>query len=66
MFSANRWLWSVNAKAGVDDVALLARWAIENGLDEAILLGSPMPKVKPKRGRKVSRWGGSGGRGWTP
>ena len=48
-------LWSAMRKAGVDDVCLLTRWAMANGLDEP--LGPeiaeerevPRPKVFKKR-----------------
>jgi hypothetical protein len=29
-------MWRIYRKAGVDDVALLTRWAMANGMDEAL------------------------------
>jgi len=33
---AYTYLWSAMRKAGVDDIALLTRWAMSNGLDEPL------------------------------
>jgi DNA-binding CsgD family transcriptional regulator len=43
-------LWSIYRKAGVDDVALLTRWAIANALDEPLAPERPedLPKPEPK------------------
>jgi DNA-binding NarL/FixJ family response regulator len=35
--SAYQLLWTIFHKVGVNDVALLTRWAIENGIDEVLL-----------------------------
>ncbi len=48
-------MWRIFRKAGVDDVALLTRWAIQHGMDEALPVETaetreiPRPKVfKPR------------------
>jgi len=43
-------LWTIYRKAGVDDVALLTRWAMVNGLDEPLAPERPedLPKPQPK------------------
>jgi len=41
-------IWRIYRKVGVDDVALLTRWAIENGMDEP--LGPEKPEERPMPG----------------
>lgn len=41
---AYQYLWRIYVKVGVDDVALLTRWAMANGLDE--LLGPETEETK--------------------
>jgi DNA-binding CsgD family transcriptional regulator len=59
--TAYTWLWSIYRKAGVNDVALLTRWAIENAMD--VTLGPERPEERPvpgmpkKRGKQRIRMG---------
>jgi DNA-binding CsgD family transcriptional regulator len=43
-------MWRIYLKVGVDDVALLTRWAIEHAMDEPLAPERPedIPKPEPK------------------
>src|ERR1700682_4206026 len=46
-------LWRIYRKAGLNDVALLTRWAIENAMDEP--LGPEKPEERPMPGMPKPR-----------
>lgn len=48
-------LWSASEKAGVHDVALLTRWAIQTGLDEVALPDTPENTPEPKKKRRGTK-----------
>ena len=58
-------LWRIYGKVGVDDVALLTRWAMANGMDEALepqrAEDLPKPEKKRHKGKiKLNRLGRAG------
>jgi hypothetical protein len=60
-------MWRIFRKAGVDDVALLTRWAIANGMDEALPPETAETRgiVRPKVYKKKIRLGRLRRAGWV-